>query len=135
MQASVEDEKGQIQLFLNSVPLLGSLRHEEKLKLVDAFGEEAFAGGFLRTWVNHMHACSLKFLSEAANALRACEVTYCCRVNFAPTDGGPFNVCSPSPRRLWITIKSNTSFTTPFPCPMEPYAWRWSHPNCSHPTV
>lgn len=44
VQASVEDEKGQIQLFLNSVPLLSSLRPDEKMLLVDAFQEEAFVG-------------------------------------------------------------------------------------------
>ncbi|PNW74512.1 hypothetical protein CHLRE_12g493250v5 [Chlamydomonas reinhardtii] len=45
VQASVEDEKGQIQLFLNSVPLLSSLRPDEKMLLVDAFQEEAFVAG------------------------------------------------------------------------------------------
>ncbi|GIL65139.1 hypothetical protein Vafri_18948 [Volvox africanus] len=45
VQASVEDEKGQIQLFLNSVPLLSSLRADEKMKLVDAFVEDSFDAG------------------------------------------------------------------------------------------
>jgi hypothetical protein len=44
VQASVEDEKGQIQLFLNSVPLLSSLRTDEKMVLADAFQEETFSG-------------------------------------------------------------------------------------------
>lgn len=44
VQASVEDEKGQIQLFLNTVPLLSSLRANDKLMLSDAFQEETFAG-------------------------------------------------------------------------------------------
>ncbi|GFR52827.1 hypothetical protein Agub_g15453, partial [Astrephomene gubernaculifera] len=45
VQASVEDEKSQVQIFLNSVPLLASLRPEEKMKLVDAFQEEVYAAG------------------------------------------------------------------------------------------
>ncbi len=44
VQASVEDEKGQIQLFLNTVPLLSSLRANDKMMLSDAFQEETFAG-------------------------------------------------------------------------------------------
>lgn len=47
MQASVEDEKGQVQLFLNSVPLLSSLQQDDKAILVDAFQEEMFAGGWV----------------------------------------------------------------------------------------
>jgi hypothetical protein len=34
---------GQIELFLNSVPLLSQLSREAKLRLVDAFVEEPFA--------------------------------------------------------------------------------------------
>ena len=34
----------QVELFLNSVPLLSSLSREQKITLVDAFVEETFAG-------------------------------------------------------------------------------------------
>lgn len=42
MQRAAADEVGQIELFLNSVPLLSPLTREAKLKLVDAFQEESF---------------------------------------------------------------------------------------------
>lgn len=35
----------EIELFLNSVPLLAKLSREDKMQLVDAFTEEAFAAG------------------------------------------------------------------------------------------
>ena len=45
MQEAAEGEVGQIELFLNSVPLLSPLNREAKLKLVDAFLEESFPAG------------------------------------------------------------------------------------------
>lgn len=47
VQSAAEDEKSEVELFLNSVPLLASLHREEKLQLVGAFLEEVFPG----TWV------------------------------------------------------------------------------------
>lgn len=44
VQTSAEDEKSQIQIFLNSVPLLASLDAQDKAMLVDAFAEEQYAG-------------------------------------------------------------------------------------------
>ncbi|KAI8464570.1 MAG: kinase-like domain-containing protein [Monoraphidium minutum] len=45
VQEAAEGEVGQIELFLNSVPLLSPLSREAKLKLVDAFVEEVFTAG------------------------------------------------------------------------------------------
>ena len=45
MQDAKESEASQVELFLNSVPLLASLSREEKLVLVDALEEQAFAPG------------------------------------------------------------------------------------------
>jgi CRP-like cAMP-binding protein len=45
VQEAAEGEVGQIELFLNSVPLLNPLSREAKLKLVDAFSEEVFPVG------------------------------------------------------------------------------------------
>lgn len=45
VQTAAEDEKSEVELFLNSVPLLASLHREEKLRLVGAFLEEVFPGG------------------------------------------------------------------------------------------
>jgi hypothetical protein len=45
VQEAAEGEVGQIELFLNSVPLLSPLDREAKLKLVDAFVEEVFPAG------------------------------------------------------------------------------------------
>ena len=45
VQEAAEGEVGQIELFLNSVPLLSPLSREAKLKLVDAFLEETFPSG------------------------------------------------------------------------------------------
>lgn len=45
VQEHAEGELGQIELFLNSVPLLSPLHRDAKLRLVDAFAEEMFAAG------------------------------------------------------------------------------------------
>lgn len=45
MRETQEGEASQVELFLNSVPLLASLSREEKLKLVDAVDKQAFAPG------------------------------------------------------------------------------------------
>lgn len=45
VQEAAEGEIGQIELFLNSVPLLNPLTREAKLKLVDALTEEIFPAG------------------------------------------------------------------------------------------
>ena len=45
VQQAAEGEVGQIELFLNSVPLLNPLSREAKAKLVDAFSEETFGAG------------------------------------------------------------------------------------------
>jgi CRP-like cAMP-binding protein len=45
VQEFAEGELGQIEVFLNSVPLLNPLSRDAKLKLVDAFVEETFAAG------------------------------------------------------------------------------------------
>lgn len=42
MQEAAEGEVGQIETFLNSVPLLKPLTREAKMRLVDAFVEEVF---------------------------------------------------------------------------------------------
>lgn len=72
VQSSAEDEKSQIQIFLNSVPLLASLDSEDKAQLVDAFLEETYAGGhptqcgsllpapapaYIRTLTRHVYVC------------------------------------------------------------------------------
>lgn len=44
MQAAAEENVGQVELFLNSVPLLSSLTYEQKMELVHAFSEEHYAG-------------------------------------------------------------------------------------------
>ena len=44
MQAAAEENVSQVELFLNSVPLLSSLTYEQKMDLVHAFTEEAYAG-------------------------------------------------------------------------------------------
>ena len=38
-----QDETSQVELFLNSVPILASLTREEKMMLVDALEEQAYA--------------------------------------------------------------------------------------------
>lgn len=43
MQRSHKDETSQVELFLNSVPILASLTREEKMMLVDALEEQAYA--------------------------------------------------------------------------------------------
>lgn len=48
MQAATEEGIGQVEVFMNSVPLLGSLNREQKLKLVDAFNEEVYEGKWWR---------------------------------------------------------------------------------------
>lgn len=45
VQAAAEDSIGQVELFLNSVPLLSRLAREQKMQLVDAFTEEVFEAG------------------------------------------------------------------------------------------
>jgi cGMP-dependent protein kinase 2 len=45
VQEAAEGEVGQIELFLNSVPLLSPLSRAAKLQLVDAFLEETFKAG------------------------------------------------------------------------------------------
>ncbi|GBF90110.1 cyclic nucleotide dependent kinase [Raphidocelis subcapitata] len=45
VQEAAEGEVGQIELFLNSVPLLSQLSREAKLRLVDAFVEEYIGAG------------------------------------------------------------------------------------------
>ncbi|KAJ9533180.1 hypothetical protein QJQ45_018271 [Haematococcus lacustris] len=45
VQAAAEDSFGQVELFMNSVPLLNGLSREQKLQLVDAFSEEVFEPG------------------------------------------------------------------------------------------
>lgn len=45
MQVAAEEGFGQVELFLNSVPLLNNLKREEKMALVDAFDELTFEGG------------------------------------------------------------------------------------------
>ena len=45
MQEVKETEASQVELFLNSVPLLASLSREEKLMLVDALEEQVFPAG------------------------------------------------------------------------------------------
>ncbi len=45
MQEAKETEASQMELFLNSVPLLASLSREEKLLLVDALEEQTFPAG------------------------------------------------------------------------------------------
>ena len=37
-----QDETSQVELFLNSVPILASLTREEKMMLVDALEEQAY---------------------------------------------------------------------------------------------
>ena len=44
MVTAMEDEVSQVQLFMNSVPLLSNLSNEQKLQLIDAFVEEVFEG-------------------------------------------------------------------------------------------
>lgn len=38
-----QDETSQVELFLNSVPILASLTRDEKMMLVDALEEQAFS--------------------------------------------------------------------------------------------
>jgi hypothetical protein len=45
MRETQEGEASQVELFLNSVPLLASLSREEKLALVDAVDKQVFAPG------------------------------------------------------------------------------------------
>ena len=45
MQEVKESEASQVELFLNSVPLLQNLSREEKLMLVDALEEQVFPAG------------------------------------------------------------------------------------------
>ena len=45
VQEAKESEASQVELFLNSVPLLKSLSREEKLMLVDALEEQVFPAG------------------------------------------------------------------------------------------
>ena len=45
IQEAKESEASQVELFLNSVPLLKSLSREEKLMLVDALEEQGFPAG------------------------------------------------------------------------------------------
>lgn len=45
MQQAKESEASQVEIFLNSVPLLKSLTREEKLMLVDAVEEQVFPAG------------------------------------------------------------------------------------------
>jgi len=45
MRETQEGEASQVELFLNSVPLLASLAREEKLALLDALDKQVFAPG------------------------------------------------------------------------------------------
>lgn len=45
MRESGESKSMEVELFLNSVPLLAGLSGEEKQRLVDAFDEQTFAKG------------------------------------------------------------------------------------------
>lgn len=45
MQVAAEESVSQVELFLNSVPLLNPLTLEQKNELVHAFSEEHFAAG------------------------------------------------------------------------------------------
>ena len=45
MRETQEGEASQVELFLNSVPLLASLSREEKLALLDALDKQVFAPG------------------------------------------------------------------------------------------
>ena len=45
IQEAKESEASQVEIFLNSVPLLKSLSREEKLMLVDALEEQGFPAG------------------------------------------------------------------------------------------
>ncbi len=56
MRETQEGEASQVELFLNSVPLLASLSREEKLALVDAVDKQVFAPG-VRV-INQVRACS-----------------------------------------------------------------------------
>lgn len=42
MQEAAEGEVGQIEVFLNNVTLLKGLTKEQRMRLVDAFGEAVF---------------------------------------------------------------------------------------------
>lgn len=56
MRETQEGEASQVELFLNSVPLLASLSREEKLALVDAVDKQVFAPG-VRV-INQARACA-----------------------------------------------------------------------------
>jgi cGMP-dependent protein kinase 2 len=40
-----ENQSSQVEIFLNSVPILSPLSREEKLRLVDAFDESTYPAG------------------------------------------------------------------------------------------
>ena len=44
VQTAAEESVSQVELFLNSVPLLSSLSYQQKVELVHAFAEEHFPG-------------------------------------------------------------------------------------------
>jgi hypothetical protein len=55
VRESGESKSLEVELFLNSVPLLAGLSREEKQRLLDAFDEQTFAKGQrvineVRTW-------------------------------------------------------------------------------------
>lgn len=57
MQEVKETEASQVELFLNSVPLLASLSREEKVMLVDALEEQVFpAGTCIVRQAGHLHS-------------------------------------------------------------------------------
>lgn len=45
MQEFAEGQVREVEVFLNSVPLLQPLTREQKIRLVDAFTEESFPAG------------------------------------------------------------------------------------------
>jgi hypothetical protein len=45
LQNAVEAQASEVELFLNSVPILNPLSQEEKLQLVDAFEEKTYKPG------------------------------------------------------------------------------------------
>lgn len=82
-----QDETSQVELFLNSVPILASLTREEKMMLVDALEEQAYAPAsrvINQVCIFFMHA-SIHSLSSNPS------FTICQKVTMPQSDWGVFS--------------------------------------------
>lgn len=80
-----QDETSQVELFLNSVPILASLTREEKMMLVDALEEQAYAPA--SRVINQVPTASTPlFFLSCLPSFCFCFVLLFCGFSFLPSD-------------------------------------------------